>query len=152
MKSVTFRKGARIEVPKTKNIWMLTTNNMSGDGDHYEEETKDYKACGNIWDDLLIYMTPWIMDGDRYSDDAIMKAVAEKGKELGKEYAEDIYSDMVGYDITNEQYHASPQSAKITYFDENGIEFAVEIVIGDKCFQQIDEYNAKEVMEALNES
>jgi Arc/MetJ family transcription regulator len=151
MKSITFKKSSRIKVPKTKNIWMLTTKNMSGDGDHYEEETKDYKACGDIWEDILVYITPWVMSGDRYSDDAIMKAVRLRGVDLKREYAEDIYSDLVGWDITNEQFHASPQEAKITYFDENGVEFDVEIVIGDKCFQQIDEYNIKDVMKALND-
>jgi len=147
MNSLIFRKGALIEKELKKNIWVMHFRNMSGDGDHYEVETLHIKESGDLLNNIIIYATRWIMTGDIYNDNEILKAAEVKAAELKmKENGHDLYMDLTGPDVTNDQYQASPQECWISYFDQHGYEHMVEIVSGDKVFQRINESNVKEVL------
>ena len=63
-----------------------------------------------------------------------------------KENGHDLYMDLTGPDVTNDQFQADPDSCWITYFDEHGVEHQVEIVNDGKVFYKINESNIKEVL------
>lgn len=148
MKDLTFKIGALIKKELKKNKWVMHFTNMSGDGDHYEEETFDLEDSSKLLNYLIIYATRWIMTGDRYNDNKILQAAEALASELGmKENGHDLYMDLTGPDITNEQRQAVPDEYWVTYFDENGYEHYVEIVVGEKVFHQINESNIKEVLD-----
>jgi len=149
MNSLIFRKGALIEKELKKNIWIMHFRNMSGDGDHYEVEKLELEDTSKFLDYIMIYATRWLNIGviDIYNDNEILKAAESKAVELKlKENGYDLYMDLTGPDITNDQYQASPQECWITYFDEHGYEHLVEFVNGDKVFQRINESDIKEVL------
>jgi len=150
MKSLIFRKGALIEKETKKNIWVIHFWNMSGDADHYEEEKLELEDTSKFLEYIIIYATRWLCNGtfDIYNDSEILAAADAKGIELGMDSGDgwDLYMDLTGPDVTNDQCQATPDSCWITYFDEHGYEHLVEIVNGDKVFQRINESNIKEVL------
>jgi hypothetical protein len=148
MNTLIFIKGDVIEKDIKKNLWIMHFLNMSGDADHYEEETIETKNTATMFDNLEIYATRWLMnEKDKYTDSKIMEAVRDKAIELGMDPddAEDLYRDMVGSDVTCEDCLASPDKYWVTYFDENGIEYSVNIDNKNKVFANVDEYNVREV-------
>ena len=150
MENLIFRKGALIEKSLKKNVWILHFMNMSGDGDHYEEETIEEIDYADIIGNIIIYATRWTMTGDIYNDNKILEAADAKGIELGMKpgVGHDLYMDITGPDVTTDgQYQAVPDECWITWFDEDGYEHVVEIVKGNgKVFHKINESNIKEVL------
>ena len=147
MNSITFRKSARVEKDVKKNKWIMHFRNMSGDGDHYEEEKIELDDTSKFLDYIIIYATRWIMTGDIYNDSEILATAETKAVELGmKENGYDLYMDLTGPDITNEQCQATPEECWITYFDEFGYEHMVEIINDGNVFYKVGENNIKEVL------
>ena len=121
------------------NKYRLHVNAMSGDADSYEINIMDLDDLDVLLKYVKILGIRWYMKGDIYSDSSVNKAIEEKSEELGMEDARDLYSDLVGYDVTSQGQYASCEDIKVTYFDSNGIEHNVLIIVGDKTYTVIDE-------------
>lgn len=150
MENLVFRKGSPVVKKEIlKNTWIIHFSNMSGDGDHYEEETLKIEDYADIIDIIIIYATRWFLpENDRYDDDIILEAADTKGIELGMTLGQgsDLYMDITGTDITNGHFQAKPDKCWITWCDKQGIEYTVEIVNNGKVFSKINEGNIKEVL------
>ena len=132
-----------------RNIYRLHVVGMSGDADHYETNIRDFK---NI-DDMLPTFRMMIraMQTYRlYDEKALDMAIEMEGEKLPdpecdyQPYALDVYSELVGYDVTNDgQTRCKPDEMYITWFNDFGVEHKISIVsTGKEVVEVITEYNA----------
>lgn len=132
------------------NIYRLHVVGMSGDADHYETNTRDYN---NIDEMLPVFrmMVRAFKTARLYDEKALEMAIEMEGERLDdgnpdyKPYALDIYSDLVGYDVTNDgQTRCMPDRMYITWFNDFGTEHKIAILPdgADKTVESITEYNA----------
>lgn len=147
------RVGAKLEKDKTTNMWVMNFENMSGDGDHYEQNIHMFKdpltqeIRNSMLNIITLYSIEWGMGEDRYTEDLVIKEVKHVGEKLGITNPLDLYLDIVGQDVTCEDHMASPQEVWITYFNEYGDEYQTEITNSKKCFMgRINETNFKEFL------
>ena len=146
MKTI-IRLGSRLEVERIREKYVCHFKNMSGDADHYEIVTKQVLTTEDIFNVIYLYATRWFMSNDdRYDDEKMVAAIEERGTKSGFEDPIDEYSNMVCYDVTSEGRWAMPDDMQVTYFTQNGVEYRVGFVIGDKVYTVIHEGNIKEIL------
>lgn len=125
---LSLKKGEKIIVKNPTNCYRLTITSMSGDADAYNTNHFDDLDEKEILDYINIIITSWQIGDDKYDEYKLIAAIESKGEELGYEYPMDVFGDLVGYDVTCEGEYASLDEIKVTYFNEHGIEFKVDVV------------------------
>lgn len=122
-----FKIGNRINTENPTNVYKLIISNMSGRGDHYEKtETLISKEFEPVIVDL-IELCDWVK-----KENPNRNKIAERYKELQSKHNEyftneiDIsYEPIIGRDIIFDDTICKPEFFKLTWFDENGIEYQV---------------------------
>jgi hypothetical protein len=104
---------------KRSSVYKIVVNNMHGDADHYSKNTvyeKDIKMVRKI-----VEFVNWAAGARR-------EQIYKKADEL---FGDDFYDmDIIDSDATtNGECLCRPNISKVTYFDENGTEFNVDINI-----------------------
>ncbi|MDF2534010.1 MAG: hypothetical protein K0R18_167 [Bacillales bacterium] len=118
--------GKVIPTEQIKNVYEIKVNIMHGDADHYEDltfhlETEDEV---NQYIDLLDRMEAEYPHGRGGGDD--YDHLDGFNELLGDDWPGDVTSDSM--------YQASMDGYVVTYYDENGVEYEVEVQYseGDK--------------------
>jgi hypothetical protein len=121
---------------------------MSGDGDHYETNTREFDNVDQMLPTFRM-MIRGFQTASFYDDKALELAIEMEGERIDignpnyKPYAQDIYSDLVGYDVTCEGRKCMPDRMYITWFNDFGTEYKISIVSdGGEVVEEITEYNA----------
>jgi hypothetical protein len=129
-----------------KDIYRLHVVGMSGDADHYETNTRDFSdmqepKMRKIIAIMIAGFQTHCLYNDKLQDEAIEKAA--EGTDI--KYPTDVYTDMVGYDITNDgQTRCSPDEMYVTWFNCFGTEHKVAIELDNGVVvDKITEYNVK---------
>ena len=137
-------------VPETnpKCLYRLHVVGMSGDADHYETNTSDFKNIDHMLPTFRL-MVRGFQTAKLYDEKALLEAINEEGERLSDEfcdyapYAEDVYSGLVGYDVTYEGRKCMPDRMYVTWFNDFGTEHKISIVSDDgEVVEEITEYNA----------
>lgn len=139
--------------PNPRNVLRLHVVGMSGDADHYETNTRDYK---NVEEMLPAFrmMIRGFQTARLYDEKALNEAIEEEGDRLDeghsdpkyKAYAMDVYSELVGYDVTSEGMLCMPERMYVTWFNDYGEEYAMTILLDNgEAVEQITEYNVKDL-------
>lgn len=134
---------APLNKPVLKELYRLSVEFMSGDGDHYETETYDFKTTEELglylgvldlyntvswneqcdiqevkhWCELAGFKYDWRSDNSNLTPQ--QKAVVA--------FAENIPSDVQ----SDGDWQAAPSSWAVTYFDAEGVEHSVAIAKDD---------------------
>ena len=130
------------------NIYRLHVVGMSGDGDHYETNIRDFKNIDHMLPTFRMMVRA--MQVVRQHDEAVLDAaITAEGERIEDEfcdykpYALDVYSDLVGYDITCDGWRCFPNDMYITWFNDFGTEHEISIVTDDgEVVENVNEYNA----------
>lgn len=99
-------------VKKIKNSFVLAVHYMHGDADAYSKKEFIYEKAEDI--ESFLPALDKLTHCDRYSAD--YQSVAKENKAI---------DEFLIHDASSEVYFAEVQYYKITYFDENGIEYEV---------------------------
>jgi Zn ribbon nucleic-acid-binding protein len=128
MISLNITNPVKVELPKRpKNKFAINVSFMHGDGDL---DTEECVKCDYAEAVKLTTLFKALVNTDTYSEGEAKAVIVEVAKELGldpNETWDEIY-DMIPADITNEGGLASVQDVNITWWNESGIEYEVEIV------------------------
>jgi len=131
-----------------RNIYRLHVVGMSGDADHYETNTRDFKNIDHMLPTFHMMVRGFQLA--RFRDKKALEiAIEMEGERLADEfcdykpYAMDIYSELVGYDVTCDDKLCMPDRMYITWFNDLGIEHKISIISDDgEVVKEITEYNA----------
>jgi hypothetical protein len=130
-----------------RNVFRLHVVGMSGDADHYETNTRDYDNLPAMMP-VFRMMCRGFQTARLYDNKALEIAIEMEGERLDdgnpdyKPYAQDLYSELVGYDITNGGVtKCMPDKMYVRYFNEFGIEHEIQMVLdnGD-LVKEVTEY------------
>ena len=128
--------GDAITKPAKRDVWVLNIKYMHGDADAYTHAAHSYKSEAELLPDLEVLNA---MRSDMYCDAAHRsrsKGIAYLATQLPHRTAEDIDSVCDGFhegDCTND--HQTPaliDDLKVSYFNKDGVEFAVKIFVDGK--------------------
>lgn len=129
--------GKRIEAPKNPtNVYKLVISNMSGDADAYETtKTLIGKEFEPVIEDLieLCELSNSRSAGsyrpNRESIAKMYKEIQDKHPDFfkGEDGIDIDYEPIITWDVTCTDYICRPEFKRLTWFDENGIEYKVEI-------------------------
>jgi len=118
-----------------RNVFRLYVVGMSGDADHYETNTRDYDNVPQMMPAFRMMCRGF--ETAQYYDEKVLEiAINMEGERLDdgnpdyKPYAEDIYSELVGYDVTNDgQTKCMPDKMYVRYFNDFGIEHEISMLL-----------------------
>ena len=125
-----FKIGSPIKVQNPTNVYKLVIENMSGDADAYHSsETLIEKEYEPLIKDI-IDLCNWAQKDWPRRD-----KIEEKYKELKSKYSkffgeehDDDYDPIISRDVfTDGDYICRPKFERLTWFDENGIEYKVDV-------------------------
>lgn len=139
-------------IPETnpKNIYRLHVVGMSGDADHYKINIRDFKNIDHMLPTFRM-MIRGFKAARLYDEKALEIAIEMEGERLNDEfsdykpYAMDLYSELVGWDVTNDgQTRCLPDEMYITWFNDFGTEHKIALLPtgADKTIDKVTEYNA----------
>ena len=121
----------RIVKNQPVNVYQVTVIQVSGDGDDYNNEVFTYKSADialpyvNLMD-FIMQKQKWGGYNDRKE---LVKCIEEEfGAEVDSGDLGDFVSEVCGYDVTNGMTLATIDEIKISWFDENGVEYLVEYI------------------------
>jgi len=127
------------------DTYQIHIKSMHGDADAYTEQTRLLSTIDDVIQYIKFLSTVWTMTGDEYNDSEVRKAVKESAEELDiPGHGEDMWMDLVDFDQTRNSSYAAVDEIWVTYFNSRGVEFTVEIELGDKVHDKICDYKYKE--------
>jgi hypothetical protein len=145
--ALEFRVGARLVPELIINKYVVYFSNMSGDSDHYTEVIMQFDGIEKMQTAIYLYITRWFMsEQEKYDDDLVLKNVVNRGISRGLtiEEATDLYIEMVEYDITDRDHLAIPDSFRISYFDNDGHTYMMELINNGQCIMnRVNEGNVR---------
>jgi len=116
------------------NTYRLHVVGMSGDADHYETNTCDYDSIEEMLP-VFNMMIRGFQAARYYDSKVLVEALEQEGEQIGDgkhaSYARDIYSGLVGYDVTREGELCMPDMMYVTWFNDFGVEHEVSIILDD---------------------
>jgi hypothetical protein len=121
--------GSIKKIKNPKNKYRIYSYVMYGDADLYQINSidVDLEEALLFWNLISVYFELGLDKKNRSNHNA-ERAFEERGRELGIEYASEYYYELIGGDVTvNSEYLARLKSMWMTYFDENGIEYNIDI-------------------------
>lgn len=130
MKAITFKIGKKVSKELLKNVYQLRVHYMHGDADAYTDEDRVYKQHDPEMNTDIALLTR-IQERYNGGDDDVHKLAKEEGEKLGLTKAQiDTFTDtFVVWDSTSSYSHyAAIDGVTLTWFDDNGEEYEVEVV------------------------
>lgn len=117
-----------------RNVFRLYVVGMSGDGDHYETNTRDYDNLPQMMPCFRMmcrgFQTAPLYDGKVLETTIEMEGERlEDGNPDYKPYALDLYSELVGWDVTNEGVRCMPDKMYVRYFNDFGVEHEITMIL-----------------------
>ena len=119
-----------------KNLYCLNIEFMSGDADHseyvllsFEQNEEDIlKDCMRILEEWKVFNDGGEDFGEFCENEAEANQFNKENKKSDKAYT--ILGDAAPSDVTSDHSRrASPESYKLSWYDENGIQYYVSIII-----------------------
>ena len=126
------------------NTFRINCESMHGDADHFTIDYKDILDHDTAVKIIKLLCTQWGMDeDDKHDDDKVRAEIELHGKQLGFDYPLDLYMDIIPFEVTCEDFLATPESIEIVYFDHLGIEHEVGIEVNGMEVSSITSRNFK---------
>lgn len=132
--------GDIIKKPELKDVFILHVRSMSGDADEYHTN-KFYSESNerdrtNRFNRLLEYFATY--SKLEWNEQCYLRDGVLGHKDLAQfSDVEDDVRDLVGIDVTYDEYYARPDSVWVTYVDLVGMEHDVDIVIDGTAYTKI---------------
>jgi len=133
------------------NKMRLHVVGMSGDADHFETNTRDYDTVEQMLPAFRMMIRGFQTAG-LYDKKVLEMAIEMEGERLDegnpdyKPYAQDIYSELVGYDVTCEGERCMPDRMYVTWFNDFGVEHELTILLDNgETVKEINMYNVKDL-------
>lgn len=98
---------------------------MHGDADHDTTATRDLTNTKEL--EKVVDILKVGFDYEAHNQNKMEEAIEKVGLSLGVEDANDIYSDLVGDDVTYMDCLASIEKLYVTWFNGGGVEYDMSI-------------------------